>query len=309
MKLHHGMERPSDGARPLVLAIGFFDGLHRGHHAILRALLRLRRPGFRSAVLTFSNHPATHLRPERVPPLIATLEERVNAIAGCGIDELFVVPFDERIARVEARRFLTEFLVARLRIHALVVGENFCFGAGREGDVRLACEVLAEAGIAVTTVAPLLDEGERISSTRVRAAIAAGDFSTADRLLGHSYELRGTVVLGDGRGHDLGFPTANLQVAPGKLLPKDGVYRALGRYDGRDYAGLVSIGTNPTFDGRDRRVEAWMLDFKRTVYGEEIALRDFSFIRDQRTFGTAGELIAQMEQDATQVHFPAFIPT
>jgi len=309
VKVHHGFDRAWDGQRPLVLSIGFFDGLHRGHREILRALMRLRRPGFRAAAFTFSNHPATFLRPDRVPPLIATLEERINLLAASGIDELFVVPFDERIARVEARRFLSEFLVERLRIGALVVGENFRFGADRQGDVRLARDVLAQLGVGVMTVAPLLDEGERISSTRVRSAIAAGDLPNADRLLGHSYEVRGAVVLGDGRGHDLGFPTANLRVAPEKLLPKDGVYRAVARHDGRDYVGLVSIGTNPTFDGRERRVEAWLLDFKRTVYGEDMVLRDFSFIREQRTFDGVDELVAQMRDDATHVHFPSFIPT
>ena len=306
MTVRYALDGALPARRPLVLAIGFFDGLHRGHREIVRTLLRLRRPGYHAAVLTFANHPATFLRPERVPPLISTLEERVNALAGTGIDELFVVPFDASIAHLQARAFLEDVLVGKLQIRGLVFGENFRFGAGRQGDAALARELLGALGLSVVAVPPLLDDDERISSTRVRAAIARGDVSTADRLLSQSYTLRGRVALGAGRGHDLGFPTANLTVDERKMLPKDGVYRAVARHDGRDYSSLVSIGTNPTFGGRERTIEAWLLDFQRTIYGEELALREFRFIRDQQTFASVEQLQAQMDDDATHVRFPAF---
>ena len=305
MKIHHELEAPSTD-RPLVLAIGFFDGLHRGHREIIRTLLRLRRPGYRAGVVTFRNHPATHLRPERVPPLLMTVEERVNAIASTGVDELFLVPFDDRIARTDAREFVTEVLVGTLGIRALVVGENFRFGRGRAGDAALARVTLGERGIDVVAVPPLADGGERISSTRIRTAVLAGEMATADHLLGASYTLRGRVALGAGRGHDLGFPTANLVLPPEKTLPADGVYAAVGRHEGRDYNGLVSIGTNPTFDGSVRTVEAWLLDFQHTVYGEELALRDFRFIREQRRFDDVESLLAQMRDDASHARFPSF---
>jgi riboflavin kinase/FMN adenylyltransferase len=308
VKVHHKIEAPSTD-RPLVLAIGFFDGLHRGHREILRTLLRLRKPGYRAAVLTFRNHPSTYLRPDRVPPLLSTVDERVNLLAASGIDELFLVPFDEHIAPVDARSFCTDFVHGVLNARALVVGENFRFGAGRGGDATLAREALAEFGCAVEAVPPVNDGDERISSTRVRAAVMRGDMETANRLLAQTYALRGRVTLGEGRGHDLGFPTANLEVAPEKTLPADGVYSVVGRYDGRDYKGLVSIGTNPTFDGRKRTVEAWLLDFQGTVYGEELALRDFSFIREQRKFDGVPELLEQMREDATHVRFPSFLPS
>jgi riboflavin kinase/FMN adenylyltransferase len=305
VKIHHSVEaRTSD--RPLVLAIGFFDGFHRGHREIVRALLRARRPGYRAAVLSFRNHPATHLRPGAVPALITTAEERVNLLADAGIDELYLVPFDANLAELEARRFLEEFVLERLGARALVVGSNFRFGARRTGDAALAAEVMHAHGAEAQAVPPLLDDGERISSTRVRAAIARGDFATADRLLCAPYCLRGRVALGHGRGHDLGFPTANLQTPPGKLIPKDGVYTVVGRYDGRDYRGLVSIGDNPTFGPGAKTVEAWLQDFRKTIYGEELALRDFAFVRDQRAFGSSEELVEQMLQDATHVQFPAF---
>jgi riboflavin kinase/FMN adenylyltransferase len=307
VKIHHRIEHPAT-ERPLVLAIGFFDGLHRGHREILRALLRLRRPGFRAAVLTFSNHPSTHLRPDKVPPLLTTVEERVNLLAATGIDELFLVPFDERIARVDAQAFCDDIVHGVLRARALVIGENFRFGAGRRGDATLAREALQPHGVQVVAVPPLNDRDERISSTRVRAAVLRGDMETANRLLGESYAVSGRVVIGEGRGHDLEFPTANLAVPPGKSLPGDGVYAVVARYDGRDYNGLVSIGTNPTFDGSARSVEAWLLDFQSTIYGQELTLRDFRFIREQRKFESAQELLAAMREDATHVRFPSFLP-
>ncbi len=306
MTVYYALERTHDAERPLVLGIGFFDGLHRGHRAIVKGLLRLRRPGYRAAILTFLNHPATHLRPERVPPLITTPEERVDLLAATGIDELYMVPFDATIASLEARRFLEEVIVRQMRVHALVVGENFRFGTGREGDAALAAEVLRANGIGLHAIPPVLDEGEPVSSTRVRVAIAGGDFGTANRLLDTPWTLRGRVVLGRGRGHGLGFPTANLETPPGKMLPRDGVYAAVARHDGRDHRALVSVGDNPTFGAGAKTVEAWLQDFNRTIYGEDLLLRDFAFIRDQRAFASADELVAQMHEDATHVRFPSF---
>jgi riboflavin kinase/FMN adenylyltransferase len=150
-----------------------------------------------------------------------------------------------------------------------------------------------------------LDEGERISSTRIRAEIAAGNLETADRLLGHSYELRGRVVLGAGRGHDLGFPTANLEL-PRKLLPKDGVYAALARHDGRDYAALASIGTNPTFGEGDRTIEVWMRDFHESIYGHELSVRELRFVREQRKYENADELLEQMQRDTRAIAYPSY---
>ena len=306
MKIHHALPDVAP-ARSFVVAIGFFDGFHRGHRAIVRAALHARRAGERTAVLTFRDHPSAFLRPGTEPPLIATLEERVNAFARAGIDEAYIVPFDHAIAGLSPAAFLDETLVARLNARAMVVGENFRFGSKRAGDIAFAREHFRERGREAIGVPNELDGGERVSSTRIRAAIAAGDCETADRLLGASYSLRGLVTFGAGRGHDLGFPTANIAVAAGKLLPPDGVYAITGRHDGRDYRGLVSIGTNPTFDGAARTVEAWLLDFQGSLYGEELALRDFRFVRAQRKFASVDELVAQMNDDASNVRFPSLV--
>jgi len=299
--------RAMRSARPLVVAIGFFDGFHRGHRAIVRELLRLRRPGELAAIVTFREHPAAFLRPGHVPPLIMTLEERINSFAGADVDEAFVLPFDASIATLAPDAFLDETLVARIGARAVVVGANFRFGAGRSGDVAYAQAHLRRRQLDFVAVPNELDEGERVSSTRVRNAIASADFATADRLLGVAYSLRGRVALGFGRGHDLGFPTANIVVAPGKMLPPDGVYSIIGRHDGHDHRGLVSIGTNPTFDGTSRTVEAWLLDYFGSFYGEELALREFRFLRAQQRFESVDALLEQMRADAASVRFPSFI--
>jgi riboflavin kinase/FMN adenylyltransferase len=306
VKVHHALpERPPQ--RAFVVAIGFFDGFHRGHRAIVREALRLRRAGERTAVLTFREHPSAFLRPGQEPPMIATLEERVNAFAQAGIDEAFVLPFDAAIASLSPAQFLDDTLIGRLNARAMVVGANFRFGHKRAGDVAFAREHLRERGREMVGVPNTLDGGERVSSTRIRAAVREGDLETADRLLGAPYTVRGSVVFGAGRGHDLGYPTANIAVPPKKMLPPDGVYRVTGRHEGRDYLGLVSIGTNPTFDGAARTVEAWLLDFNGALYGEELALRNFRFVRAQRRFDSVDELVAQMRDDASAVKFPTVV--
>lgn len=290
-----------------MLAIGFFDGFHRGHRTIVTALLRERKPGFRAAVLTFRNHPATYLRPSDVPPMISTLEERLNNLGRAGVDEAYLLPFDAAIAMLDARTFLDEIVAGRLAARVLVVGENFRFGAGRRGDVAFARRRMEELGIGFVAVPQLEEGGDRVSSTRIRAAIVEGNVELADDLLGASYQLRGRVVVGAGRGHDLGFPTANLELAGGKLMPADGVYRCIARYDGRDYAALLSVGTNPTFDGTALSVEVWLRDFDRTIYGEEVALRELRFLRAQQRFESAEALLEQMRADVASVPYPTFV--
>jgi riboflavin kinase / FMN adenylyltransferase len=304
MKVHYELVR--DSRTPLVLAIGFFDGMHRGHLDIARQTRRLRKPGWHTGALTFSNHPAAYLRPGQEPELICTPAERIDLIAAAGFDECFFVPFDQRIANQEAAHFLAETLIGSLGVRGVVVGENFRFGHKRTGDTALMKQVFDQNGVLFAPVENTTDQfGNRISSTRIRTLIAEGKLGDADEMLGHSYELRGVVELGAGRGHDLGFPTANIMV-PKKLLPKDGVYSATARFDGRDYAALVSIGTNPTFDGRRRTIEAWLRDFRETIYGKELALRDLRFVREQQRFTNVEELLTKMNEDITAIAYPSY---
>lgn len=303
MIVRHELERGSD--RPLVLAIGFFDGFHRGHREIARQTLRLRKPRWRSGVLTFANHPAAHLRPGTEPHLLCTQQERLELFARAGFEECFFIEFDDGVATLSPEAFL-EILLQRLHVRGVVVGTTFRFGHRRAGDVALMHDVLGRRGARLVPVVPVSDDGERVSSTRIRALVERGELAQADRLLGGTgYEIRGAVEIGAGRGHSLGFPTANIRV-PEKLLPRDGVYSAVARYDGRDYPSLVSIGTNPQFGGEARSVEAWLRDFQQTIYGRELGLRDLRFLREQRLFADVGELINQMELDREAISYPSY---
>lgn len=303
MNVRHELAR--DGTRPLVLAIGFFDGFHRGHRELARRTMRLRKPGWRSGILTFANHPATHLRPGTEPDLLCTPQERLELFGGAGFDECFFVQFDDAVATLSPNAFL-ELLFERLHVAAVIVGTTFRFGHKRAGDVAVMTEFLEPRGTAVVAVAPVCANGDRISSTRIRELVRNGDLVEANELLGgNGYELRGPVEIGAGRGHSLSFPTANIRV-PEKLLPKDGVYTATARYDGRDYATLVSIGSNPQFGGDARTVEAWLRDFQQTIYGRELALRDFRYLREQRLFAEVGELVEQMQCDLQSIGYPSY---
>ncbi len=297
MKIHHVLT-PRGERRPLTLAIGFFDGVHLGHRAILDQLQVLRRIDTALAVLTFVNHPSEYLRPNEIPPLLTVVEERVNLLAACGLDELYLLPFDAHVAEISARTFLATYLLEQLRVQALIVGEGFRFGHDREGDVALACEQLTPHGIIVQAAPQVQFVGERVSSTRIREALARAEMPDVDAMLGASYSISGTVMLGAGRGHDLGFPTANLRVDPRKALPCDGVYTVVARSDGRDYPGLLSLGTNPTFGQTGRSLEVWIKGFTRSIYGEQLRIEQLRFLREQQRFADVSELVVQMQLDA-----------
>jgi len=305
VKIHSSFER--EAGRPLVLAIGFFDGVHLGHRELIRRTLLARKPGWRAGAITFSNHPSAYLRPGQEPALIQSCEERINTLARLGIEECFLLPFDREIASLSAQRFIDEVLVEKLAARAVITGTTFRFGERRSGDVTLLRERLAIVGAAHVGVEAVCDERDkqRISSTRIRELIAAGDCERADALLGASYELRGVVVRGFGRGHDLGFPTANLRLER-KLLPRDGVYAAVVRTDGRDFAALLSIGTNPQFGAGERSIEVWLRDFQGSLYGEQLAVRELRFVRPQKTFSDVASLMEQMEHDREAVAYPSY---
>ncbi len=303
MKILRELARETD--RPLVVAIGFFDGLHRGHRRLIDRMRAMRKPGWRSGVLTFENHPSAFLRPGTEPPLICTPEERLRLFDAAGVEECVMVPFDATVAQLSPDAFVNEILVGRLGVRGAVVGSTFRFGHKRAGDAQTMAQLCTQRGVTFAALENLTEGGERISSTRIRGLIASGDTLQADGLMDAAYEIRGRIERGAGRGALLGFPTANVAV-PRKLLPKDGVYSAIARLDGRDHAALVSIGTNPTFGDGARTVEAWLRDFHSTIYGCELALRDFRFVRDQRTFASADELMAQMRSDAEAVAYPSY---
>jgi riboflavin kinase / FMN adenylyltransferase len=263
----------------LLLTIGVFDGVHIGHRAVLERLRASRSADAVAGALTFEHHPQAFLHPGHAPKALTTVAEKINLLDECGLDVLFLLPFDERIQQLSAETFLTDVLFAKLRTRMLIVGGNWRFGTDRVGDVALAQRVMERSGCAFEVETMQLRDGERVSSSRIRQLIEERRFEHADALLGSQFTVRGVVTGGEGRGHLLGFPTANMQVSDEKLIPTAGVYGAIAHYDGTDHRAVVSIGDKPTFGGHDLAVEAFILDFDRSIYGELLALRRFAFVR------------------------------
>ena len=290
-----------DRSDDLLLSIGVFDGVHLGHRAVLRSLVEQRRPGTLVGALTFQHHPQAFLHPESAPKVITTADEKTNLLDECGLDILFLLPFDERIAELEPEAFLRDMLLRRLHTKLLVVGDNWRFGKGRTGDGALAKRVFEAEHCRFEAAALAEGAGDKISSSRIRALIEARSFAQADELLGAPYVVRGTVTAGEGRGHLLGYPTANLTISDEKLVPGDGVYGAVAHHDGKDLVAVVSIGTKPTFGGTRSVVEAYLLDFDRSIYGEQLALRQWEFVREQERYDGVDALVRQIDRDVAVV--------
>ncbi len=261
------------------VAVGTFDGVHRGH---LRVIEAARKTGLRTAVVTFDPHPRAVLGGG--VELLATLERRLELLAEAAVEDVLVLRFDEGLAGLSAEEF-AERMLRRIGAETIAAGETFRFGRGREGDLDL----LARLGFDVRQV-PLV---ENVSSSRVRELVHAGEPERAATLLGRPPEVEGSVVRGDGRGRELGFPTANLDVPDGLLVPPDGVYAG----SARDRRAAVSIGTNPHFDGVERRVEAHLLDFDGDLYGQRLVVEIWSPLREQRRFASLEELVAAIGDD------------
>lgn len=264
------------------VAIGTFDGVHRGHRAVVRAAVDA---GLRSTVVTFHPHPRTVLGSP--VELLSTLERRLELLADCGVDETLVLEFTPELAALAPEAFAREVLLG-IGAEVVLAGAGFRFGRGREGDLAL----LRGLGIDARAV-PLV---EGVSSTRIRGHAAAGEVEAAARLLGRPLEIEGTVVSGDRRGATLGFPTANLEVDRDVLVPGFGIYA--GAVDGRRAA--VSIGVNPHYGGTERRVEAYLLDWEGDLYGDRLRLELWRYLREERAFRDEHELVAQIARDVDE---------
>jgi riboflavin kinase/FMN adenylyltransferase len=287
------------GAQASVVSIGFFDGVHLGHQAIVgRAMAHASAQGLRSVVVTFDRHPLQIVRPDDVPPLLMTTDRRARTLADLGPDVVVVLPFDERMRMLEPETFIGQVLRAALDARHVVVGHNFRFGHRAAGDVALLEHVGARDGFTVDGVALLELDGAPVSSTRIRTALGEGAVSSATRLLGRPFVIDGTVIHGDHRGRQLGYPTANLAVADDVVVPAAGVYAGiLVHADGRRLVGVTSIGTNPTFDGAGMRIETYVLDFDEDLYGASVAVDLRRFLRGQQRFDDVAALVAAMDDD------------
>jgi riboflavin kinase/FMN adenylyltransferase len=293
-----GLDSVPDGWGRSVVTIGVFDGVHRGHQLIFeRAVRRAQELALPAAVVTFDPHPSEVVRPGSHPPVLTSSRRKAEIMGDLGLDVLFVLPFTVEFSRLGPAEFVHEVLVERLHAAAVVVGVNFRFGHKAAGDVPALREMGASFGFAVEGV-PLLTEGDvTISSTYVRACIDAGDVTAAAAALGREHRLDGIVVRGDGRGRQLGYPTANLRTEPYAAIPADGIYAGRVVLRGKRLPASISIGTNPTFDGKERRVEAYILDFDEDIYGEDIGVEFTSRLRGQERYDSLDDLIAQIGRD------------
>jgi riboflavin kinase/FMN adenylyltransferase len=276
---------PDAEPRPRRVAIGTFDGVHRGHRAVIEGA---------DTVLTFDPHPLEVLHPAAMPKLILPFDLKRDVIDGLGVEELVVIPFDEEFAKLPAEGFIEQVLIERLGAEHVSVGENFRFGARAKGDP----EMLAARSEFETRVVPLIEvDGETVSSTRIRALIAAGDVAAARRCLAAPVMLEGTVVTGDQRGRELGFPTANLVPDDEMVIPGHGVYAAFAN----GHPAAVNIGVRPTFEsGRGVLIESYLIDFDTDLYGQNLRVAFVERLRGERRFPDVESLVAQMRMDVEE---------
>jgi riboflavin kinase/FMN adenylyltransferase len=300
VKVFHSEAEVDADFGPSAVTIGKFDGVHSGHRAVIdRLVTDARAEGLVSAVVTFDRNPLEVIAPERCPDALASLDQKIDLLAGTGVDATLVVRFDEAFAEIPAERFVTEYLVKALHAKRVYVGSDFRFGKGNAGDITQLRELGAERGFTVELIDDVLGAaGERVSSTRVRQLLADGDVAEARRLLGREPVLRGVVVHGAKRGRELGFPTANLSSHSEGLIPADGIYAGWLIDNGVRHPAAISVGNNPTFEGVPlKQVEAHVIDETIDLYDHEVEVVFESRIRGMVAFQGIPALIEQMADD------------
>lgn len=285
--------------RETVVTVGTFDGVHRGHHAVLEEIgHRARRRNSRSVLVTFDRHPLTVVRPEAAPGLLTTPDEKKAILAQSELDYVAFLPFTWALSRHTPEEFIRLVLLGRFRVAELVIGHDHGFGRSRSGSIDTARRLGKELGFDVDVVEAVTAGDETISSTKIREAVEAGDVERASRGLGRPYSFRGPVVHGMGRGRDLGFPTANVE-APGgsKLLPLEGIYAVRASMRDEICNGLLHLGPRPTFAGSPPSIELYLLDFDRDIYGERVQIDFLTRLRGVEPFASAADLVEQMRRD------------
>lgn len=310
MQRWRGLEAIPAGWGRCVATIGVFDGLHRGHQTIIaRARELAAERKVPTVLITFTPHPSEVVRPGTHPPLLTTNTRKAELAAAAGIDVVVFVPFTIEFSHLTPEEFVHEALVRDLHASAVVVGQNFHFGHKAAGDVSTLKELGQRFGFDAEGV-ELLGEGSLpISSTYIRSCVEAGDMAAAADALGRAHRVDGVVVRGDQRGRDLGFPTANLRAEPWAAIPADGIYAGRvvridewgnTRTDEPPRIAAISVGTNPTFDGAHRSVEAYVLDFEGDLYGQNLGVEFVQHLRGMVKFDSVADLVAQMAQDVEE---------
>ncbi|MBI4301188.1 MAG: bifunctional riboflavin kinase/FAD synthetase [Chloroflexi bacterium] len=287
-------------AKDTFLTIGVFDGVHLGHQHLIKELKRRAdAEDVLSVVVTFNQHPRSVLGRQAALPYLTNGKDRAQLLQGLGVDRVITLPFTTEVAQLTAKQFV-DLLREHLRMRGLVIGPDFALGRDREGNADLLGRLAVKGNFRVHVVAPLVLDGQVVSSTAIRQALAEGDMASVAKWLGRPFSLRGKVVAGKRRGQLLGFPTANLAVNPQHACPADGVYVVLAYFDGKVLGGVTNIGTRPTFEDGPRTVEVHLLDFQGELYGREMRIELLRRLRPELKFATAEELVTQMRRDVAQ---------
>lgn len=299
-RLDHRGAMPEE-LRGAVLALGNFDGFHLGHQAVVRAAVEWARSEGRPAIVaTFDPHPVRHFAPHVPPFRLTSLDQREELFAAAGAAAMLVFHFDEALAATPAERFVAGLLAGHIGAAGVVTGEDFSFGKGRGGNLALLREVGAAAGIEARAVGPVLDGGRAVSSSRIRDALKAGDCAEAGRLLTRPFAVRGTVVHGDKRGREIGYPTANIELGS-YLRPRFGIYAVTGHLPGGKLLyGAANVGVRPMFDPPKELLEPYFFDYSGDLYGQEIEVAFHHYLRPEMTFDMLDALKAQMAEDCEQ---------
>ena len=284
--------------RGAIVALGNFDGFHRGHQAVVgRAVQRAFHERRAAIVATFDPHPVRFFKPDLPPFTLTSLDQREELFAHAGADAMLVFEFGAELASTEADGFI-ELLAERIGAGGIVTGDDFTFGKGRQGNVALLASLAAERGIMAEAVGAVIAEGERVSSGAIREALAAGEVGTATNLLTRPFAVAGVVQHGDKRGRDLGYPTANMALGDYQR-PRYGIYAVTARLDdGRELPGVASLGIRPTFDPSSELLETYIFDFDEDLYGRKVEVALHHFIRDEIRFDDMSALTRQMDTDS-----------
>jgi riboflavin kinase / FMN adenylyltransferase len=297
MKIFHGTEN-ANIARPTVLTLGVFDGLHLGHQRIMQTVVeRAKAVNAVSTAITFDPHPRAVLHPESAPPLLQTLDQRLAAFEVLGIKQAIVIRFNREFAAQEAEDFLRNVIHERLHAKEVYLGKGFEFGKNRKGNIELLRKISAELGFFADEVPEVCLRGRRISSSRIRELLAAGKVNLTRRMLGRPYGIEGQIIHGAQRGRTIGFPTANLRPR-NRVVPKFGVYATATLIEGAWRRSITNVGVRPTFENEaEPSIESYIFDFDGDLYGDVLRVRFLHRIRDEKKFSGIDELKSQIQKD------------
>jgi riboflavin kinase / FMN adenylyltransferase len=283
-----------------LVTIGVFDGVHLGHKHLISKLKELAgHQGFSSIVVTFHKHPQEVLSPQSLPPFLTDVVEKADLLRKEGVDGVIVLTFTPELAQLSAPEFIS-LLQNKLKMRGLVIGPDFALGREAKGTIFTLQKLGSEMGFSVTVIPPVKINGEIVSSTAIRHAMAEGDMERVRRLMGRPFSLHGTVVHGKGRGASLGFPTVNLSILPGQATPPDGVYATHAQVNDQTYPSVTNVGTDPTFGNNERTIESYLIDYHDNLYEQQVKIDFIHRLRGEKKFENAEELVKQIYEDIRQ---------